>query len=227
MEESLDGWDLIMEGRYEEALKALDQELSGDNPESARCNRALALMNLDRYSEALRDYQALEDGESEHTVVGIGICRWLMGTTESAIEAWESGIGRDYTDETGKGVEPPSLLYYAAVRLSEPALMEKATRLLKKVWTPDLRYMWPGPIPGYLLGEVSEEDFLRNKTFENKTLAARRLCRAYFWCGVVSLREKAEKRALELFRQSIDGRIGVLESEYYLARGEVKQLEKP
>jgi tetratricopeptide (TPR) repeat protein len=219
------GWFLLEKHDFKRAIVVLTEELSGPAGWAARANRALAYMNLGDYSGAINDYSILERDypTSDAYVIMMGVAQWLQGDKKNAIDSWRSGLGRGYTDEAG-GVEIPALLWFASLGTKDSKLEGEALRLMKKLWRPRIKQVWPGPIVGYLLDQVSEDDFLFRQTFQQEILEIRRQCRAQFWVGTKSTQIGSREKALDHFRTSANSPYGILEPEYYLAKGQLAEL---
>ena len=99
----------------------------------------------------------------------------------------------------------------------------------KKFWKiTDCRKVvqWPGTqaIAGFLLAEVSIDEFLDKWKCDIDPLECRRLCRANFWVGMTFL-GSSEERAIEHFKKAFTGgSIAILEYEYFLAKWEYSRI---
>ncbi len=115
-------------------------------------------------------------------------------------------------------VKPPPLLLYAGLRIPDDRYVLRGKRLLGKLWKPKLARVWPGPVAGYLLGQVEEQSFLEDG-YEDPDLEARRLSSAHFWAGVQAGDAAVARKHFEE-SAAIEGP-SALEVEYHLAKGEL------
>jgi tetratricopeptide (TPR) repeat protein len=217
-------WQLMKEGRLEEALEALP---TPDHAPSLS-NRGLCLLLMNRFHEALEVFQRAQalQPKTDGYCQDVGVVLWRLGRSSDAIDMWRQGLKATYRDAAG-GVETPAILFFAASRLKDPSLEKEARRWLKTRWKPALATLWPGPIAGFLLDEMDEDTFLVNQTFLNHILEARRLCKAHFWVGLKRYRQSDVPGYLDHLRQAIADASGehfavILETEYWLARVELE-----
>lgn len=179
--------------------------------------RGLALLELSRPEEAARVFEEAPDAvESASMLELAGTARWLAGEREPAVERWIAALEAT-RDTAADAVRGPALLLYAGKRLGDERYILRGTRLLKKLWKPKLARLWPGPVAGYLTGQLEEAEFIE-QGFENPQLEARRLSAAHFWAGVMAEGELAQKH----FRLAVEQEgPSVLEVEHHLAHGEL------
>lgn len=213
MTERIDAWDLIFDGRYEEALPLIEEE--GNQYSIGHVH--LALGDLDKASDA---FTKTSDATSAHGEM-CGLCEWLRGNSQGALEYWKEAQSSPAQDAAG-GVTPPALCFYAAVRLESPVEKKLAIKALRKIWKPN-RANWPSPIAGFLLGKYPEHEFTWQEFNLPASLEERWRTQLNFWKGVKCLENQEHERAEEFFRQSyhLQGR-GVLEIEHFLARYELE-----
>ncbi|HYS11250.1 MAG TPA: hypothetical protein VEP66_21115 [Myxococcales bacterium] len=196
---------LLEEGRFEELTH-------DDHP----LWRGLALLELKRWAEAARTFEAPPDAARSGTLLELaGAARWLAGEREAAVERWISALDAGYEGPAGR-LKPPALLIYAGTRLGDDRYLLRGTRLLTKAWKPKIQQIWPGPVAGYLLGKIDGESFLEDG-YSDPDLEARRLTSAHFWVG---LKEPAHAREHYSAAVANEG-AGVLEVEHHLAHGEL------
>ena len=181
--------------------------------------RGLALLELKKFDEAARIFQAAEGAKDSASMLELaGAARWLQGQREQAVELWISALEAGH-ETPADAVRAPALLLYAGARLDDERYTRRGTRLLGKLWKPKLSRRWPGPVAGFLLGEVEVQPFIA-EGFENPALEARRLTSAHFWAGV---RAGSGPEAKAHFQAAADQEgPGVLEVEHHLARGELE-----
>ena len=181
--------------------------------------RGLALLELKRFAEAAPVFEAAEGAQESASMLELaGAARWLAGDREGAVERWITALEAGH-ETPADAVRAPALLLYAGQRLNDERYILRGTRLLKKLWKPKLTRRWPGPVAGYLLGEVDDTKFI-DEGFESPALEARRRTAAHFWAGV---RAEGEE-AMAHFRAAVEQEgPGVLEVEHHLAHGELSK----
>lgn len=196
---------LLEEGRYEELAH-------DDHP----LWRGLALLELRRWPQAAQTFEQAPDAAQSGTLLELaGAARWLAGDRELAVERWISAIDAGY-DGPASRLKPPALLVYAGTRLGDDRYILRGTRLLGKAWKPKIQRIWPGPVAGFLLGQVETARFLEDG-YNDPDLEARRLASAHFWAAL-----KDPQRAKEHYEKAVapEG-AAVLEVEHHLAHGEL------
>jgi len=181
--------------------------------------RGLALLELRRHPEAAQVFEEAEGAQESGTMLELaGAARWLAGERQVAAERWIAALDAGHDGPAG-AVKPPALLLYAGLRIPDERYALRGRRLLGKLWKPKLSRVWPGPVAGFLLGEVDEQPFLEDG-YEDPGLEARRVSGAQFWAGV---KAQDPEKARVHFQESaaIEG-ASALEVEHHLARGELK-----
>jgi hypothetical protein len=196
---------LLEEGRLEELAH-------DDHP----LWRGLALLELKRWPEAARAFEDAPDAAQSGTMLEMaGGARWLAGERELAVERWVSALEASYEGPASR-LKPPALLLYAGTRMGDQRFVLRGTRLLAKAWKPKIQRIWPGPVAGYLLGNVEEQSLL-DEGYSDPDLEARRIASAHFW---VALKNPAQAR--EHYEAAVrDEGAAVLEVEHHLAHGEL------
>jgi len=196
---------LLGEGRFEELA-------NDDHP----LWRGLALLELKRWPEAARTFEEAPDASQSGTMLELaGAARWLSGERETAVELWLAALEAEYETPAGR-LKPPALLVYAGTRLGDDRYVLRGTRLMKKNWKPKIQRIWPGPVVGFLLGNVDEQSFLE-EGYSDPDLEARRLTSAHFWAAL-----KEPQKARDHYQAAIANEgAGVLEVEHHLAHGEL------
>jgi len=203
-----DPHQLLQEGRFEELAN-----------EEHPLWRGLALLELGRFPDAASVFEEAEGAQESGTLMELaGAARWLAGERQVAAERWIAALDAGHEGPAG-GVKAPALLLYAGLRIPDERYVLRGKRLLGKLWKPKLARVWPGPVAGFLLGEVDGARFLEDG-YEDPDLEARRLSGAQFWAGV---KEEDPQRARAHFQESaaIEG-ASALEVEHHLAKGELR-----
>jgi tetratricopeptide (TPR) repeat protein len=225
MESVINYLDLLKQKKYEEALhKANHDYLSNPIVFNLR-NRADTFMCLKDYERALQDYLEViriseDQGDSDYLRTGVSY--WILGRHFEAVEIWKSGLNTKYTDAAG-GVEVPATLYFAAIFLEDSSLEKESLKRLKRRWKSKAAMNWPGAVAGYLLDEVTDEEFL-NSVSSHPTLRIRHLCQAHFYLAVKKLKIKDIQGYVNNLNLSASSEMGYLEQEYYLAIGELDRI---
>jgi hypothetical protein len=203
-----DPHELLQAGRFEELAH-------DDHP----LWRGLALLELGRFAQAAPVFEEAEGAQESGTMLELaGAARWLAGERAAAAERWIAALDAGHDGPAG-AVKPPALLLYAGLRIPDDRYVLRGKRLLGKLWKPKIARVWPGPVAGFLLGEIEEQPFLEDG-YEDPDLEARRLAAARFWAGV---RAENPAAARTHFQESaaIEG-ASALEVEHHLAKGELK-----
>ena len=223
-EGDMDDWQLLLDGRSEEALLAFKAAALRHPSTGTLNNLGLALLDLGRFKEAVevfmraRAHEMKAQTTSETTLVNLGISHWCDSDRSAALRDWELSLNTIYADEAG-GVQGPAMLWFGATEVGDMSQTELALKVLKKLWKPRVlsSHSWPGPvaIAGFLLGEVKEEKFIQGWSDANPMLEVRRRCKVHFWAGA-----KSEETILaaEHFRLACSDRAAILEPEFFLAR---------
>lgn len=194
---------LLEEGRFEELARE-------DHP----LWRGLALLELKRWPQAARTFEEAPDAAQSGTLLELaGAARWLAGEREAAVERWISALDAGYDGPAGR-LKPPALLVYAGTRLGDDRYVLRGKRLLTKGWKPKVSRIWPGPVAGFLLGQVDEESLLQDG-YDDPDLEARRLASAHFWAALTNPQKARE------YYEAAAAPEGVLEVEHHLAHSEL------
>jgi hypothetical protein len=196
---------LLEAGRFDEAA-------ADDHP----LWRGLALLELARFGDAARAFEEAEGAAASASMLELaGGARWLQGERVLAAERWAAALTAG-NETPADAVRAPALLLYAGERLPDDRYVLRGTRLLGKLWKQKLSRRWPGPVAGFLLGEVDPHQFLE-EGFEDDALESRRLAAAHFWAGFRSVGEDAQRHFAAAAAQTGPA---VLEIEHHLAKGE-------
>jgi hypothetical protein len=181
--------------------------------------RGLALLELGRFAEAAPVFEEAEGAQQSGTMLEFaGAARWLAGERAAAAERWIAALDAGHDGPAG-AVKPPALLLYAGLRIPDERYTLRGKRLLGKLWKPKLARVWPGPVAGFLMGEVEEQPFLEDG-YEDPDLEARRVSAARFWAGVLA-GDPEVARAHFQESAAIEG-ASALEVEHHLAKGELR-----
>lgn len=212
-------WGLMQARDWAGALAAYTASWNSTGNQEDLFNRALVLLNMRRWQEALSDFQQClslgrSRGANAHQMVGA--IHWLMGHQREAVAWWQSSLQTE-PSRWNAIARSPALLVYAGVKLNYEWLVMDGLRRMKEVWKPGHNPRWPGILPGMYLGEVSAD---RPEVYVDAT-GERELCQAYFYTGVIALRNGDTTLATRRFRQAADLEGAVLEVEYHLAGAEV------
>lgn len=213
-----------MDWKFEEAdevCRQLDQ--LGELFAPDRNNWAMALMNLERFQDALLQYRALLQSDSQVSAywTDLGACLWILGDKLQALDAWRSALKCKY-QRLGGGVEDAALLYYAAKWLCDGKAAKEATAKLRKFWKSKLM-QWPASLSGYLLGDVSQTQLFNTIATDGSPLEIqqRRSCQAHFWVAV-DLKSSAPSEAKKHLEKCLEIKgPSLLETERYLAKWEL------
>jgi hypothetical protein len=226
-------WKHIESGQYQQAVRSFTYCLRRHKSGPNYANRGIAYLNLGQYDKALADFRTADEVHPSRTdgyLQTMGIAQWLAGRESEATTTWHALViaherGKiQYSDGAG-GVESPSLLWFAAVRLGRSELLKAARHLLKaKASSKNWRCQsWPAPIAKFLLGRI-KEDRLRSQVADvPPLLRARQLCQAEFYIGVRRLQQGDYAGARKAFRTAAKLTEATLADEYYLALHESKR----
>ncbi|UYQ95592.1 hypothetical protein MKQ68_10815 [Chitinophaga horti] len=114
-------WNLITEGNFEEAVKAVDDQSKTEENLFNLRNKLYALFHLNRYQDCVTLSLIIIDrdnGQVDSDFIFLGIAYWALGEYQNAISSWASGEQSLYTDAAG-GVELQLLLLFAAIKTGD------------------------------------------------------------------------------------------------------------
>jgi len=197
--------ELLEQGRYEELAH-------DDHP----LWRGLALLELKRWPQAARVFEDAPDAAESGTLLELaGAAHWLAGEREAAVERWIAALDAGYEGPASR-LKPPALLIYAGTRMGDERYVLRGTRLLTKNYKPKVQRIWPGPVAGFLLGNLDAQSFLQDG-YGDPDLEARRLAAAHFWVAL-----KDPQNARQHYEAAVQAEgASVLEVEHHLAHGEL------
>ncbi len=218
-------WDLVKEGKYEDACVAADREAAKSLSLGPLRNKVYALLHLERYEETAKlclDLIERRKGETDSDFISLGICHWVLGRHDEAVAAWQAACKTKYTDAAG-GVGPPLFLIYASSKLGDKKLRGKCITQLRRRFKSRAACNWPGPLAGFAIGKLTEEE-VRAAVDSTPILRERQTCQAAFHIGVQRWIDGDEAGFFEHMQECQEqGAISPLEEEYYLARAELAQ----
>jgi tetratricopeptide (TPR) repeat protein len=219
------GWNLIKEGRYQEAYDVLSVNLKipAESEEIILANRALCLLLLNRFEDAFNDYKRIifKRPNTDFGYIGAGIALILLNNYWEGIHQLQDSFHARYADAAG-GILAPAFILYAATKLQDRKLEAIALQRLQKLWTPRIHRIWPGAIAGFLLHEIDENELINLATNKNQTLENRRLTQSYFW---VAMRHSSENGTIFLRYLQLSGKGHILEFERFLANKELSAAD--
>jgi hypothetical protein len=167
----------------------------------------------------------------------MGTALWLLGKKEDAMSVWhqaaagilDGSIG--YGDLAGGGSQG-LLLWFAAISLKNSSEQDYALKYLRtRVKRKAYAINWPRPVIQMVLGQISFSDVLKIgvgseslevslKNTKEDLLKRRQVCQALFY-GACQAREAAnEVECMNLMQVCSELENPIIESEWYLARGE-------
>ncbi len=218
-------WELIKAGEYEKACDQADLEGQKSKSLLPLRNKIFALLMLKRYADSENLGESLIEkshGSSDSDFIFLGISKWFLGKHSEAISTWQQSVHAKFTDALG-GVEIHLLLLYAAVSLKSSSLAGEANDSLKKIYFPKRSTIWPGPLVGYVLKEVSETE-LRSQISNQAIVHEKQLCQAVFYIG---LRRLIDGDVLGFHRAMHEvvslKPSGLTKAEFYLAGWEAEK----
>lgn len=222
----MDPWSLFAEGEYEAAVEAYSLQIAERPTPPSYNNRATALLLLGQWDKALADFAVAgcldraSGRPSDHSLLHAGAVLWIQGRERLAAGLWRHAVdemrrGRFvYTDAAG-GVQCAALLWFASAQLGDAALRKVAEKWLAKRAVAAEARAWPGPLAGFLLGEVPLAD-LEAWPPATGVLHSRQQAQVQFYAGARALAEKDAERAAQHFRQAAQLSDAVLEIEHHL-----------
>jgi hypothetical protein len=225
MDKIVSCWNLIEQGRYEEACIRADIEYEETKTMLPLRNKVFALLHLKKYKEVINLCKFLieeRNGETDSDFIFLGIAYWIENEITNAIEIWRKGLESKYKDAAG-GIEIPSLMYFASISLKDKLLEREAVTLLEKRSKSNQVINWPGPIASFLLDIIDEEELL-SSVVSHPSLRAKQLCQAYFYIALKKLKNDNIIDYKEYLKKSLSLDVSsYLKQEYYLAEVELQK----
>jgi lipoprotein NlpI len=233
---AMQAWQALSEGRYQEALLNYDEVLSHGESLGERMNRGTTRLLIGDHQGALSDFQTARELQ-QHSAVKVanpqvGVAFWLDGQRQLACEDWADEIRRrqtgDITHSDGAGgVVVPALLWWASCHEGLSEWQERAVQELRNRWRTKQcqRSRWPGSIAAFLLGHLSEEDFITAASSKYAAVQAQYLCQCYFYAGATHLAKAQLNDYRSYLRLSLSSFVAstILDPEYHLARAELNE----
>jgi tetratricopeptide (TPR) repeat protein len=232
-----DPFHLIPEGRFQEAFELYSKELELGASAPALANRALSALNLGDLDQALADFARADEldrssnaGRGSSYASSLAMVMWLRGSREGAATLWRKILvsieeGEITHSDLSGGVGVAALLWFSAIGLRRTEDRKLAESFMWKKWATARGKQWPGPIGGFLLGQLSRQELGHAAKTQPEKLEARRQCQATFYAGAKAGEAgdlRCEKSELEDSVKS--GGVSLIEREYYLAKHELKDL---
>lgn len=194
--------ELINAGKWEEAIDFYREKINSDIAQYFDfANIGFLQLYMNNFQESYINFNTAHELVRNHLAYTpiLGVIEWCLGRQDDAVARWLSGI---HPKQGGSpdGVDPPALLSFAAVSLSDTGLRRDADRLLREQVNRRNANTWPWPIASLLLEEIDGAQIQNGWKFENPILEVRRSCRASFWSAIWSFK----KDRLEEYRASLD-----------------------
>jgi hypothetical protein len=229
-----DGWDLLKQGRYDDAIARLYKEYEAEGPDSVGSESFLvgvstALLLKDDPKAAATVAEGLlgrrHVGTGEYALAGTAF--WINGDHQKAISLWQEGEGSQYADASG-GMELPLLLFYASARQPKLIPVEDVRSRLKKQLAHSWASSWPGPLGAYALDKISEKEVRDMAVFEQEEVTCRQVMQVEFYAGVKAAHQGDARKFKAQMKRCASTPGCELENEFFLARHEVSdRKEKP
>jgi len=233
----MDPFDLILGGEAERAIEIYSARIKSGESAQGFAGRALALLNLGRLEDAKSDYMhALDLERKERTAVGsaylcsIGSIYWMQGHDEEAARIWLRALeginsGEITHSDMAGGAGVGALLWFAGARSELPGYLKAAEEFLRKNAKGAKAHNWPGPIGGFLLGQVTVDSLQAASEARPVELMKRRRCQAAFYVGAKALTSDDSDAFRQGMARAVEfGASTMVEKEYYLARYELSRL---
>jgi len=219
-------WQLISEGKYEEAIDEFSAVL-GKSPLAMNWgNRGLAYLAVQDYESAVSDFRRYVelDPRSDHGYIFLGVSQWCSNRPREAVETWRRGLDAAFTDAAG-GVELPATLLYAAARLNDESLLNEFQQRLRKMLRRTSIRNWPGALAPYLLDKMTaqELELVAESGVVSPILLARHRCQVEFFVGTHALLQKDSDMFQQHMRACSTIDCQLLEHVFFIATWEVRQ----
>jgi tetratricopeptide (TPR) repeat protein len=240
--------DLVKTHRYAEAVEAYRREIREQPDKNLYAAMGQAFLALRKFNEALESFRRDDEIEDSRlkgsfpSLIKVGATLWLMGKRQEAILEWHraaAGIldgSIHYGDLAGGGTQG-LLLWYGAVALNDKrerdyALEYLRTRAERKAYA----ICWPRPLVLMVLGEKSFAEVLEIgngspvlsvclESAATDLLKRRHLCQTLFYAACQERQTGNEAECIKKMRLCSKLENPIIESEWYLARGECDQID--
>lgn len=229
-----DIWLMIKDGEFEQACRQADIEFGLTGNHFQLHNKLKALMHLKKYEEVISLCKKLTllkkesnphlDLSSSNEFIYSGIANWLLNKKSKAIKLWLEGQHCVFQDAAG-GVIIRLYQYFAAIKTNDEYLKNKAIHGIATLLRKKTSSNWPGPIGFYICGIITESQLL-SYISTIPILRERNLCQANFAIAI----KKLEVGHIDAYYDKLsdcikDGPLAYIESEYYMASGELELLK--
>lgn len=166
---------------------------------------------------------------SDAPYIDLGICEWLLGHKEKAVEAWRGGLNTPYRDPAG-GVFTRLLLWFAGAMDSNAALLQEAVSLLEHALTSPRATGWPARIAEHLLDRGSETDvFDAAGKIDQRQGNDFRVRESLLYVGAKEFQEGSLDRARDCFARCTENLVEALSefgnNDRLLAAYELRRLD--
>jgi lipoprotein NlpI len=156
----MDMWELLRQGRTEEAIQVTWDEYAKDatNPSLAiRLGVGYSwLRDWERAWKHFHDFIEVYPSTTDFAFKYAGTAKWCAGDRVAAVAEWKQGIDVDYAD-VGGGITIPLHLYFAAAVEPDIMPMHETVELLQSRLQAKPRDAWPAYLAKLLLGETTCE----------------------------------------------------------------------
>ena len=228
-------------------LAECDAELQAGKTPPRLANRAMALVELGRFPEALDAFGEANQLARQNPTIGdksapylewMGTVLWIMGHQAAGCELFRAAVDGvwyrtiAYTDGAG-GVGPGLLLWFAGVSHHDENAISRSLEYLLRLSKRSRISQWPGPLASVVLSQRDIEDVLYDH-FSTRELASaismssddthksRKLAQLLF-CWATKLRAEGDHRQSKaLFAKCARLERAVLEEERCLAAAEIR-----
>lgn len=225
MAKKADGWDLLKQGKYEQAIplfyKAYEKEKPGIGAEADLGGVALAYLLNDQpklAAEVLVEVLSLKHAGTYYFALA-GVAQWISGEPDQGVSLWKAGRTAGYADAAG-GMELPLLLYYASVRNPKLVTLTQANRQVKQQLKHPWASSWPGPLGAFVIDEISEKKIHELAVFKHEQVTRRQTLQVEFYVGVKAEQLGDHGKFASQMKLCASSAECESETEFYLARHE-------
>lgn len=226
MEKEKNVWELIKNNHFEDACIVADEQYYLTKNTSILNNKALALLQLQKYNDAIELCDIIINktgGETDVDFILSGIAFWALDNQSKAIEYWKKGEKAKYADIAG-GIDVLILQYFASIKLNDDKLLLTVKKKIKKLLKNKIATNFYGLLGNYLLDEITEIELYSSVT-TTYILRERQLCCLDFVLGI----KRLETKDLDLYKKKLTdcisyGANSYLEYSLYLAKVELNRI---